>query len=482
MSNIVEFKTAADTKDDSRQNTRISSLQSKHEVEVIRRRNDKFPMVFVKGHGFLHRHSTDFLLMRHNHPSLIDKELSATTIPTIQNNADHLRQWLNGCAIMNICYLHADYNYMITVLALLRESGVSEDSLSQYISTWRLFYLYLDKMEVPHQMILPRKIKKSRMLQEADKSGDFLNYTRNNNTQTVTTDPLVDARRKKRLSSYISQVLTKEQMRKLINELRQIDPVYAVMAKVQFDTLLRISELVKYFPHTSNKLNPNFKTYAQMHLNEDLHQKFRFIGKGQVPREITLDRRTLELIEDKYLNSKRKGSDISLYTERKHLFLTKYLSSKLGKKSEFTHNSDILWLTEEGYPVSNGMYQDAFRRAANALKERAAIPIHVHVRPHAMRHTGATLRLVKYREETGIDIHIDNDGDIHAFLSDLLGHSKMNTTHRYIRTVRGTTFGNLAAKTIINNEELWAEELKNNSALKSGVDAIKEGYNDETRQ
>ena len=476
MSNVIRLNPdASNQSKNSAENSVSIQIQSKHEVEKIRRGDSGFPMIFIKGRGYLHRHANGFLLARYDYPTFINEELEQATLATIQNYADHIRQWLNGCALTDTCYLHADYDYMIKILTILRENGVSEDSLSQYISTWRLFYQYLDKKEVPHNMVLPKKIKKTRMLEEAAQAGDFLNYTRKNNSQTVTQDPLIDAKRKKKRSSYISQVLTKEQMRELISELRQIDPVYGVMAKVQFDTCLRISELVKYFPHTSNELNPDFKSYGEMYIEGESQQKLKFKGKGQVDREIDLDIRTLQLIEDKYLNTKRENSDISLYSERKHLFLTKYLSSKHGKKNVFSHDSDVLWLNKEGYPVSNGMYQDAFREAANKLKKRGVIPKYVHVRPHAMRHTGATLRLVKYREETSVDIHVDNDGDIHAFLQDLLGHTKMETTHRYIRTVRDKTFGNLASKTIIRNEELWEDELSKNPVLNKGVEAIKAG-------
>ena len=431
MSNVIQLNPdASNQSKNSAENSVSIQIQSKHEVEKIRRGDSGFPMIFIKGRGYLHRHANGFLLARYNYPTFINEELEQTTLTTIQNYADHIRQWLNGCALTDTCYLHADYDYMIKILSILRENGVSEDSLSQYISTWRLFYQYLDKKEVPHNMVLPKKIKKTRMLEEAAQAGDFLNYARKHNSQTFTQDPLIDASRKKKRSSYISQVLTKEQLRELISELRKIDPVYGVMAKVQFDTCLRISELVKYFPHTSNELNPDFKSYGEMYVEGELQQKLRFKGKGQVDREIDLDIRTLQLIEDKYLSAKRENSDISLYSERKHLFLTKYLASKHGEKSLFTYDSDVLWLTKEGHPVSNGMYQEAFREAANNLKERGAIPKYVHLRPHAMRHTGATLRLVKYREETGVDIHVDNDGDIHAFLQDLLGHSKMETTQR----------------------------------------------------
>jgi integrase len=460
-------------------------FQSHQKVSIAKRRDTDFPIVTIKDRGYIHMHANGFLLTRYNHPSIIDEilqqsnnqhiPLSHVTKQTIQNYAEHIRYWLNICALLETSYLYADYNFLQKVLMVLREDNVAEGSLSQYISTWRLFYKYLEALGVPHQMDLPDKVSVSRMLSDAEQSGDFLNYTRKSNNTTVTVDPLVDASRIIKHASYTSQVLTQAQMKELISELRKIDIIYGVMAKVQFDTCLRISELVNYFPHTSNPLNPKFKCWGEMHVEGIQEQKFNFIGKGQIKRDIEIDIRTLELIETKFLTAKRPNSDISLYTERKHKFLTYYLQTKLGKESKYTYDSDILWLTENGHPVSNDMYRDAFREASIVLKKKGIIPSHIHVRPHAMRHTGATLRLVNYREETGVDIHVKNDGDIHTFLQKLLGHSEMATTHKYIRTVRDKTFSNLAYKTIIKNEEVWDDELKKNPALRKGVDAIKNG-------
>ncbi|GAC32307.1 tyrosine-type recombinase/integrase [Paraglaciecola polaris] len=466
MSNVINLIHSDETEQEE-------SITLYPEVEVKPRRDNDFPIVLIKGRGKLHKHANGCLLARHYHPTFFDSELEQTTPVTINNYADHIRQWLNTCALLKTSYLYADYNFLLTVLNTLRDSGLQENSLANYITTWRLFYEYLDVLNVPHRMDLPKKIKKKRILSDAENQGDYLNYTRKDNTAKVTVDPLIDQGRIIKRSSYISQVLSKSQMKELISELRKNDVVYGVMAKVQFDTLLRITELIDYFPHTSNALNPNFKCWGEMHIGNLQEQEFNFIGKGQYQRNISLDIRTLKLIEDKLITAKRTGSDTPIYDERKHKFLTKYLETKDGKKSRYEANTDVLWLTENGHPVSKGMFQQAFRDASMILKEKGIIPSHIHVRSHAMRHTGATLRLVKYKKETGVDIHTDNDGDIHAFLQNLLGHTSMSTTHRYIRTVRDKTFSNLAAKTIIRNEELWDEEIKNNSTLKKGVDAIK---------
>tara|TARA_R110001583_G_scaffold188684_1_gene351041 strand:- start:16612 stop:18021 length:1410 start_codon:yes stop_codon:yes gene_type:complete len=469
MNNIIEINP-----DKSIYKTDTNDIQYLSEVQVTKRRDNEFPMILIKDRGYMHMHANGFLLTRYHHQSFIDEKLRSVTLKTIANYADHIRYWLNICALLGKSYLYADYIFLLNVLKTLREDDIAESSLAQYIATWRLFYKYLDVIDVPHQMDLPDKIIISRLISDAEEQGDLLNYTRHSKKTTVTVDPLIDSRRIIKRSSYISQVLSKEQLRSFISELRKDDVIYGVMAKVQFDTLLRINELITYFPHTRNNRNPDWECWGEMYLHSKQTQKLSFIGKGK-ERSIDIDIRTMQIIEDRYLSSKRPDSDIPLYDERKRKFITEYLESKEGHSSHFSHDSDVLWLTKEGRPVSTGMYQEAFRKAAKILKASGVIPKHINLRPHSMRHTGATLRLVKYRETTGVAIHVDNDGDIHSFLQNLLGHENMSTTHRYIRTVRDKTFSNLAMKTIINNEEVWANEIEDNPALKKGVNAIKSG-------
>lgn len=469
MSNVINFSSSSEDKIKQCNDRRLITT----EVEVVLRRDNNFPMILHKNTGRLHEHANQFLMTRYYHCSFIDKKLDQVTSVTIKNYADHLRYWLNICSLLGTSYLGANYTFIHAVLATMRSEGTEESSISNYLATWRLFYQYLDKIGISHHMQLPAKTSIKRILSEAEQQGDFLNYTRNSNTVNVIRDPMIDVRRISTESSYSSQVLNIEQMKALISELRCIDIVYGLLAKVQFDTCLRISEIINYFSHTPNYLNPNFMSWGEMHINNIQLQKFNFIGKGQNKRQINLDIQTMLLIEKQFLSAKNVDTDITIYTQRKIKFQTDYLRTKLGKRSKYQIDSSVLWLTEEGHPVSVYMYQEAFRTARKNLYETGIVPPHINVRPHSMRHTGASLRLAKYRKETGVDIHIDNDGDIHAFLKDLLGHEKMETTHRYIRTVRSKTFANLALKTIIRNEDLWEDEIKSNPTLRRGVDAIK---------
>lgn len=472
MSNIVDLHPQSTESEDKSQR---KELQVNSEVEVVRRRDNKFPMIKIKGTGYLHHLANEFLLFRYYHPSFIDEKFRPVTEVTIKNYADRIRYWLNICAQTGTSYLYADYTFLQYVLKVLRDDErLEEASIAQYLHAWRAFYQYLNVMGVEHQMHLPDHIKVKRVLSDAEQSGDFLNYTRRSNTVDIQQDPLVDNRRLRKLHSYASSVLTKEQVRSLLIELAKVDIVYAAMAKVQYDTLLRVSELINYFPYRTNRLNPNWRTYPELYRNGLKHQKFTFIGKGQIERQINVDIRTLEFVQNNYLLAKQPGSDNTLYKQRKSKYL-KYLSSKDGKRSDFRHDSDVPWLTEEGRPVSVGMFQRAIRETAERLKKDFVIPDHIDVTPHSLRHTGASLRLIAYAEETGVDIHIDNLGDIHAFIQSLLGHANMNTSMLYIRTVQEKKFNHLAEVTIDRMEGEFEEELMKNADLKAGVEAIKSG-------
>ncbi|MCP3429754.1 hypothetical protein, partial [Opacimonas viscosa] len=134
MSNVVDFPKSDD---DSVLRTTDKYLLS--EVTVTKRADSKFPMVLIKDTGLLHEHANEFLLMRFNHPSFIDEELEEITNTTLKNYADHIRYWLNICSLLDTSYLSANYGFMLSVLKTMRKEGTEEGSISNYVSTWRLF-------------------------------------------------------------------------------------------------------------------------------------------------------------------------------------------------------------------------------------------------------------------------------------------------------------------------------------------------------
>jgi len=487
MSSVIELPGESDLAKYNRLTNKVLSAQNEA-VSFSPKRKKQIPMLICES-GYLHEHANEFLLTRFHHAPFFNplaiktgrkKAFKNVTQSTITNHADHLRNWLNICASQGRSYLSVDENFLDSVLEIMRdddceddEDHVEEASIQVYLNTWRLFYDYLDLINVSHKFKIPPKVRQERQVSALENSGNALNYANSKKTQSILVDPKVDSDRMVKIKDYTSQVLTEDQMKALISELKKIDVVYAVMAHVQLDTLLRINELVHYFPHEKNKLNKNWKNSGQLKIEGADFQDLKFIGKGQIERSIEVSIKTMKLISDKYLTDKEIESDVTIYDKRKQLFITKYLNSKLGKESDYEIDSDVLWLSSRGTPVSKTMYRKAFAKAAKILRKKGIIDNRIYLRPHGIRHTGATLRLLQYQEETDIDIHMVNLDDIHAFIQELLGHAQPETTARYIETVNKLKVGDLALKTILRQEKFWEDEIGENAALAKGIEVIK---------
>ena len=454
---------------------------SKHQT------SDGFPMIVCES-GHWHLHANEYITTRLNHPTVFNRAdknyrpFRKITKVSANNEADHLRNWLNICANNGVNYLKVTIDFLDAVIDDFRHDednefdAVSEQSIATYINTWRLFYTFLDLIGVEHKLNFPAKIKQTRSKSNSEDRSDFLNHTKTNKQRReskVFIDPLIDNRRKTKIVDYCSQVLTEDQIGMLIVELNKIDRVYAVMAHTQIDTLLRISELVEYFPHEEgNQRNKNWMNAAQMQLAGKAEQVFRFIGKGQVERRINVDIRTMKMISDYYITCKCDGSDKTLYNERTALYQRKYCNTKWAKRTGRTINNKHQWLTKKGRPVSKSMYRAAFGKALKVLRDQNKIEADIYVRPHALRHTGATLKLIKYGEKTGVDICMANIDDIHIVIQNLLGHADFQTTELYIATVRQLKIGGLARKAMLSQEDLWKGVGGNNDwIIKKGVDA-----------
>lgn len=454
-------------------------------VSKVQSKSTTLPMLFTES-GYLHDNANDFLLTRYHNYDFFNqlcehnpgrKSFSSISIVTMNNYADHIRNWLNICASQGVSYLEVDVDFLEAVLEIMRDpeedDNVLEASILNYISTWRLFYEYLDLININHKMEMPNKIRQERHKSRTEDNSYMYNYTNKDKKSTYSDDPLIKSDKIVKTRNYNNQALTEYQFNCLLKELRKIDVVYGLMAKCQLDTLMRINEITHYFPYGKTRENPDWHNYAEMKINQFDLQPLKFIGKGQKERNIDVDIRTMKYISDRYLTVKESGYDNTIYDQRKHLYLLNFLPSKSGIKSNYTINSDVLWLNKYGKPVSKTMYRNAFKKVSKILRNKNIITSRIFLRPHGLRHTGATLRLIKYSEETGIDICTANIDDIHIFLQELLGHADQTTTQLYISTVRKLKVGNLSKKTIITNEDIWEEELERNPHLIKGVNFIK---------
>jgi site-specific recombinase XerD len=381
---------------------------------------------------------------------------------TIKNMADHMRTLMNALADLKKHYLYLTGAGLVKILDMARENGKSEDTLQVYLNTWRQFYEYLSRENVDHACIdLPPKYKKKVRKDASQKDDDPFSHAKSD-TKTITIDPCINQRRKKNYKDYSDHVLSLEENDKVLAELAKIDIVYAVMAAIQFQTLLRINEVVTYFPNKKNGLNPDWNNYSQMRRQELKKQKFHFIGKGSVDneREIDVAFEEVEMIFKYYMSVKEVG-DTTAYTQRFSLFITKYLTSKKGKKSQWTTDSDILWIAKSGNPVSVGMYQEAFRKVEKKL-HKEGIATSVRIRSHGQRYTGGTHALWQYKKVVGVDITEANKKDIQVFLQCKYGHMDMETTLKYIATATSKRISNISEEVTEKMGERLCQTLETN--------------------
>jgi len=176
-----------------------------------------------------------------------------------------------------------------------------------------------------------------------------------------------------KVPQYIIKILTPEQIKLLLSAIDKATPLgfkYYCIILVLVDAGLRISELV------------NIKL-------SDLDVQQRFItvfGKGQKQRVVPVSRITMrELL--RYLDRFRQGNG---YTDSPYLFPDQY-----------------------GGSVSINSIQQYLRR----LAQRAGLG-EVKVTPHIFRHTAAT--------------HAAAQGANAFIIKEMLGHSSMQTTMRYV--------------------------------------------------
>jgi len=390
------------------------------------------------------------------------------TVISINNMADHMRTLMNALAELDKHYLYVTGSGLLKILDLARNNGTSENTLEAYLNTWRQFYAYLSRENINHACIdLPPKYKVNVTINESQKNDDPFAYARNDR-KTVIVDPCIQHKRRKGYKDYSDQVLSLKEEGAVLAELAKIDIVYAVIAATQFQTLLRINEVVTYFPNKCNGLNPEWKTYSQMRRQVLNKQKLNFIGKGEKRREINIAFEEMEMIF-KYYMSVKEEDDITAYTHRHRLFITKYLTSKMGVKSKWTVNSDILWIAKSGNPVSVGMYQEAFRKVEKTLHKKG-IATNVRIRSHGQRYSGGTHALWEYKKQEGVSITEHNKSDIQVFLQEKYGHMNMATTLLYIATATSKRISSISEDVVDEMLKNLCHTLEDNSILKKGIE------------
>ena len=282
-------------------------------------------------------------------------------------------------------------------------------SLKIYAGHWRMFYDYLSKINIAHNMNLPAR---NEIKRKPRKDEHYLSHTASSaDLVSEYEETLIPRNYLLHIDDYREKVISMDQWFQLEKHLRTQDPVYATMAAVMLQTFLRIGGIFQV-PIAPTSRNPRWKRYAQLKQNNESSQPLKYIKKGQKPAVCSIHIYTMQIIEEDYLSLH--------YEKRKELYKEKYVPSKHARKQGRTEKDRFIWLNKNGTPVSPRELQSAFEHASEALG--------FDVTPHSMRHTGACQILYLYSKKNKITLNVEQSTIIHTWLSKQLGHTRLSTT------------------------------------------------------
>ncbi len=140
----------------------------------------------------------------------------------------------------------------------------------------------------------------------------------------------------------------------------------------------------------------------------------------------------LEDLRDTYIHVLGKGKKVRYLpiTPFMNKFLIRYLRVREAYiKNKFAYQTEYLFLSQKGKRLTPEAMEYILKQAA----ERTTIRSHIRVSPHTCRHFYAQSQL-----KNGCDLYT---------VSKLLGHSKVDTTKRYLQSMQDEDLMELAVKT-----------------------------------
>ena len=140
----------------------------------------------------------------------------------------------------------------------------------------------------------------------------------------------------------------------------------------------------------------------------------------------------LEDLRDTYIHVLGKGKMVRYLpiTPFMNKFLIRYLRVREAYiKNKFAYQTEYLFLSQKGKRLTPEAMEYILKQAA----ERTTIRSHIRVSPHTCRHFYAQSQL-----KNGCDLYT---------VSKLLGHSKVDTTKRYLQSMQDEDLMELAVKT-----------------------------------
>jgi site-specific recombinase XerD len=377
--------------------------------------NDPIPVPLIDD-GSLHHEMLSFLVARYYNPTLIRPNVKRLSGGTLRQVAYDLKAFLEALDHNNIFIADATYEQILSCVNN-QLAGARPEVFNTRMTRLRDFYDFLNHKGISTKALFPAKDVQER---HVNPDSDMFSHTRKSHTKKYLQDPSHKKTVEQR--DYCGQVISMDCFFELYRRLEVIDPVYATMATVMMQTLLRVSDVCE-MPLHSNTYNKYINVWPQHKLSGQDKIKYRLCTKGSKDITISIYSSTIKLLYDDYLTP--------YHLKRKKLFKDKYLKRKnatleFGNKRDINKRKipdDVLWLTKDGTPVKPYMVEAAFRQAGMG------------VNPHMLRHTGATHTLWNYCEIQGIKPEERMASMFAEVLRQQLGHASLETTLMYIRTI-----------------------------------------------
>lgn len=380
------------------------------EIELYKDLDSGLLIPFVD--GILQREMCEFLIYRFYWPSRILVGMKTVDVSSLRNIAYDIKQFLEALFANGFHFTSVTYEQVTRLLdAQQNVHGWGNSTYNTKYLRIREFFEFLTMKGISHAAIFPEKRAATRA-GHRDDVGDvhsrYVHHYAQDDGQKRT--PIVD--------DYVGRVISMATYGELYRRLAKIDIVYAVLAQTMMQTCLRVSNACQ-LPRSRGKLNPHWMLWPEMRATDTEFLKFHHIAKGRKPAWCYIWPETVEAIYRDYISK--------CFESRKKLFDQSYSVRKNASlrqgQLELPQAGQLLWLTESGVPVKPYMVEEAFRQTG--LK----------VKPHYLRHTGATHLLWNYCRLKGIELDERMAAQFQTFLQFQLGHVSIETTRHYIKTI-----------------------------------------------
>jgi len=389
------------------------------EIELVWPEGGAVPVPLIDG-LHLHRHLSGFLVMRYHYPRQIRANMQPVNGASLRQIAYDLKAYLEALSNVNphaVDYRDADYTDHIAKIVEAQLIDAKPHTYNTRLSRIRDFYDYLRKQGVRVKARFPVRTVRKRHHNQND---NFLSHTDHRPHTTYEKDD--GHKRITQKSDYIDQVISIRAYGELYRALDMIDPVYAVIAQVMMQTLLRVADICE-MPLHKNKYNRYVPLWPEFQRSGN--ETLRYTALTKREKQVTVDIYPvcMQAIYEDYIQP--------YYNERKGLFETVYMKRRnamlefgnIRNNERRACPEDILWMNKKGTPVKPYMIEEAFRQTGLGIN------------PHMLRHSGATHMLWNYCRIHNIEPDVRLAAIFQEVLQDQLGHADIETTRMYIRTI-----------------------------------------------